>query len=478
MSTVHRAGNPVMNTRQSIDLLPVIVIGVALIIGPLVARAPFMLAGLLAGMALLTAVFMQPLLVLGVVMLIGPVDLSFVTGGFKSLFADLGGLDMNGIRLLGLSFGLGITALALPRTRAALFGRWSILYVLFLCWCMVVGLTRSPDIVYGLRFFLKLAFPLLVFVSVVGMARNRQDLDRLLDFALAGAAIIALLLNPFYVAFGGYEIYESGVVRIRGVGIHENPFSFYLLIAFYMSLSRLIHRGQLRYAVLCAALALWMVLTLTRITFLAALVGLAAIAVYGAFASRNSRTVVGALVAGALLALPLLPVVLERSLGFVPTIGELFSMARNPMALYESINWQGREVAWPIVFAGFMAMPWIGLGLGSSVVIMREFFPTDAGEVPHNEYLRLATETGIIGVALFFGAIMAWLVAVVKADRATGGAAREFALPAVAAILSWSIIAITDNAFDYYAPYTQFVALLVGASVAVWKFAERERHEA
>jgi O-antigen ligase len=455
--------------------LPVALIAAAVVLGPVVAGAPFLLAGLLAGAALLAAVFLQPLLVLAVVLLIGPVDLSFVTGGFKSLFANLGGLDMNGIRLLGLSFGLGVTAIALPRTRAALLGRWSGMYVLFLCWCVVAGLTRAPDIVYGLRFFLKLAFPLLIFVTVVGVAERRQDLDRLVDFGLAGAAIIALLLNPFYVAFGGYEIYESGHVRIRGVGIHENPFSFYLLIMFYISLARLLYRGQLRYAVLCAALALWMVLTLTRITFLAALVGLAAVAVYGTFTARNSRALIGALLAGLLLALPLMPVVLERSLGFVPTAGELIGLAQNPMALYESINWQGREVAWPIVFAGFMMMPWIGLGLGSSVLIMREFFPTDAGEVPHNEYLRLATETGMIGVLLYFGAILAWLIAVVKADRATNGAAREFAVPAVAGILSWAIIAITDNAFDYYAPFTQFIALLVGASVAVWKFEERQR---
>lgn len=452
------------------------ILSVTVALGALVVGAPFVLAGVLLGAALLGAVFLRPLLVLGIVLLIGPVDLSFVTGGFKGLFASMGGLDMNGIRLIGVTFGLGVTALALPRTRAVLLGPWGIVHLAFLLWCLF-ALVRSPYPIYGLRFLLKLAFPLLVFVTIVGMAERRDQLDRLVDFALIGAALIAVVMNPFYAAFGGYHVYDSGHIRIRGVGIHENPFSFYLLISLYISLSRLLHRGQLRYLLLCAALGVWMVLTLTRITFLAALVGLGAMALYGLVASRNPRVLLGAVAAAFVLALPLLPVVLERSLGFVPSAGELLELARHPMGLYESINWQGREVAWPIVYAAFLTMPWIGLGLGASILVMREYFPAEAGELVHNEYLRLATEAGIVGVVLFAAAILLWLAAVLRADRRTLGAAREFAIPAVAAIMSWAIIAITDNPFDYYASYTQFVALLVGASVACMRLQRREELE-
>jgi O-antigen ligase len=455
------------------SVLTLVLLGLAVPLGALVVGAPFVLAGVILGSALLGAVFLRPLLVLGVVLLIGPVDLSFVTGGFKGLFASLGGLDMNGIRLIGLTFGLGVTALALPRTRAVLLGPWGVVYAAFLLWCLF-ALVRSPFPIYGLRFLLKLAFPLLVFITIVGVAERREQLDRLVDFALVGAALIAVVMNPFYAAFGGYEVYDSGHVRIRGVGIHENPFSFYLLISMYIALSRYLHRGQLRYLLLCGAVGVWMVLTMTRITFLAALVGLGAMALYGLVASRNPRVMLGALAVAFLLALPLLPLVLERSLGFVPTPGELFALARSPMGLYESINWQGREVAWPIVFAAFLSMPWIGLGLGASVLVMREYFPAEAGELVHNEYLRLATETGIIGVLLFAAAILLWLAGVIRADRRTSGAAREFSLPAVAAILSWAIIAITDNPFDYYASYTQFVALLAGASIACMRLQRQQ----
>jgi O-antigen ligase len=465
---------PESASHRSSELPVLAFIAVAVALGPAVAGAPFIVAGVLLGCGLLAAVFLRPLLVVGIVLLIGPVDLSFVTGGFKALFASMGGLDMNGIRLIGVSFGLGVTALALPRTRAALLGPWGVLYLVFLLWCLF-ALARSPYPVYGLRFLMKLAFPLLIFIIIVGIVERREQLTRLVDFSLIGAALISLVMNPFYVLFGGYHVYEDGLVRVRGVGIHENPFSFYLLISLYIALGRFISRGQMRYLVLCVALGFWMVMTLTRITLLAAMVGLAAMAIYGVLAARNPRVLLAAVAVGLLLGLPLVPAVLERSLGFVPSIGELLGLMRNPLVLYESINWQGRELAWPIVYSAFLTSPVAGLGLGASILVMREYFPVSAGEVVHNEYLRLASETGIIGVLLFFAAIMAWLVAAIRSERITGGAAREYALPGVAAILSWAVIAITDNAFDYYAPYTQFVALLVGASVASVHIHRRER---
>ena len=45
-----------------------------------------------------------------------------------------------------------------------------------------------------------------------------------------------------------------------------------------------------------------------------------------------------------LAAVFLVPRVLQRSLGFVPTPGELYQMVSSPLTLYNSVNWQGREL--------------------------------------------------------------------------------------------------------------------------------------
>jgi O-antigen ligase len=430
-------------------------------IAALLVKAPLLALGLVLGGGLLIAVLMYPLAVIGMMLLIGPIDLSWVTGGFKGLFASIGGLDMNGIRLIGVTAGLGFTALIVPQARRVLFGRYGMLYTAFLAWALLtLPLSMLP--IDGLRLWFKLAYPLLFFALIIGFARERRDVDRLMDYTLIGAAII-VVLSLVLTASGNFGTYADHT-RARGVALHENPFSFYLLIGLYMAFARFAVRGQWRYLLLAACMGGWLIMTLTRITFLAAAVGLSGIALYAAVAARDRRMLLAALGLAAFIAVPLLPAVMARSFGYVPSFAELLGLVRSPMGLYEAINWQGREIVWPIIFGAFLNQPLTGLGLGSSTALMMLYFPADAGMVVHNEYLRLASETGAIGFALFSGGILAWLVGVVLVDRRARGRAREFTLPAMAGIISWSILSITDNVFDYYASYTQYIGLLVAAA--------------
>ena len=444
----------------------------AALAGPFIVHAPFAATAALLGALLLVVAVQQPLLVLGIALLIGPGDLSFLSGGLRELMPSLGGLDMNGVRIVAVSAGLGMAALAVPRAREALIGRHAFFYLLFLVWA-ALSLFWSPNRMDGLRLWVHIAYPLLIVVTIIGNAERHADLDRLIDFALLGAALVAFVLNPYFALAGGYEVYDSGHMRVRGVGSHENPIAFYMLISMFMSFMRLLLRRQMRYALLCAALGFWVVLTLSRITFLAALVGLGGIAIYALVALRNPRVVVAAVAAAMLLAVPLVPAILERTFGHPVSFGELISLLRSPLALYESINWHGRELAWPVVFAAFLSAPWVGLGLGSSMAIMRQYFPPEVGPLVHNDYLRLAVETGLIGVFLFAVALFAWLGTVLTSERKSGGRAREYAVPALAGLLSWGTIALTDNALNF-APFTQCVALLAGATIVAVRYAARE----
>src|SRR5690606_41218541 len=69
--------------------------------------------------SILVFTLLRPLAVIGVMLAIGALDLSFVTGGFKSLYLSLGGLDMNGIRLIGMVASLGAIMAVDPEVRSA-----------------------------------------------------------------------------------------------------------------------------------------------------------------------------------------------------------------------------------------------------------------------------------------------------------------------------------------------------------------------
>ena len=441
------------------------VLAVVVGLGWMLTHHPWVAMGVVLGTAVLVLALMRPLVVIGLMLLLGPVDLSFATGGFKSFFAALGGLDMNGIRLIGVVASFSAIALIDRNVLAHAFGREGRWYLLFLVFAAAT-LLYTPARIDGARLLLKLAYPFLTFIVVLGVTRTSEDLERLANWALAGALVLALI-NPIIVMLGGYHVDLEGRIRVQGVGTHQNPFSFYLLIMLLVSFARFTVRGQTRYLALCAMMGAWMVLTLTRVTLGAAMVGLAGAAIYDAVVARKFRTLAAAGIVGGVIAVALVPIALERSFGYMPSPGELVSLLGDPVRLYQSINWQGREIIWPVIVKAFLSSPIIGLGMGASTAVLLANFPPSMGGVIHNEYLRLLTDTGVVGAGLFVAAIATWALTMVRVGRSGETAIREYTLPAFAGILAWAVISVTDNAFDYYAPFTQYIGFLcAGAMVA------------
>ena len=429
------------------------------------AYSPFLALGTAVGAVLTLFALTQPLALIGLMLVIGPADLSFVTGGFKGMFAQLGGLDMNGIRLIGMTAALSLVILADRDVGRQVFRPAAIFYVLLVAYCAVT-LSFSPSPIDGSRLLLKIAYPLLVFLVITGLSPDRHRLERLMDAVLIGAAVLCLVVQPLYVAFGEFEREIGGWFRLRGVGAHQNPFAFYLTAAILISFVRWTTRRQARYLLLCAICGGWMVLTITRIAFLATIVALLAAGITGAIATRRVRVLAGALSVALLLSIPFAPPVLERSFGFVPTPLELVGLLTDPEALFTAMNWEGRMVFWAVVFNAFLASPIFGLGLGASTFVLRLNFPVFTNPVVHNDYLRLLSEAGLIGVFLFTLAMAAWLVVAFRAARLDDRTVREYALPAVGCLAALAIIGLTDNAFDYYGPFTQYTGFLCGGAAA------------
>ncbi|MBR9991389.1 MAG: O-antigen ligase family protein [Gemmatimonadetes bacterium] len=456
-------------TRSADDwqkrLITAAILAAAAVASAGLALSPFLTLGAVVGAVLTLFALTKPLALVGLMLVIGPADLSVMTGGFKSMFEHLGGLDMNGIRLLGMSGALGLVVLADRQVGRQVFSRNAFFYVALVAWGAVT-LAFSPAPLDGARLLLKIAYPLLVFLVLVGLSPERPHLDRLMDAVLIGAAVLCLVVNPLYLAFGSFEREIGGWIRLRGVGAHQNPFAFYLVVAVLMAFVRFTTRGQVRYLLLCAVCSFWMVLTITRIAFAAAVVALLAVGIISAVLTRQTRVLIGALVVGALIAVPLAPLVLERTLGFVPTPGEMITLLQSPRSLIMSMNSEGRNFLWAFVFQAWLASPMFGIGLGASTSVLRLHLPGIPNPVVHNDYLRLLAEAGVIGVALFATALAAWLIAVLKVVSLRDRTVQEYALPAVGSIAALSVIGITDNAFDYYGPFTQYVGFLCGGALA------------
>jgi len=455
--------------------LPARTLGAALLCLTVVAvsfaavRIPFVISGAVLGLAVLVVALFAPLAMIAVMLVTGPLDLSFLTGGFKSLLPQMGGLDMNGIRLVAATAGFLAYILFQPRSRQALLGPLGRIWIVFLIFATGT-LVPSLDRIEGMRLLLKLSYPLLTFLIVVGAADTRERAFMLMRWTLIAAAIVVAVVSPL-LAMGGHFHAEDGTARFSGIK-GDNAFAFYCSAMLMIVFTRFVLRMQWRYLLFSVLLVLWLLLTGTRIAALASVVGIATIGLLSALLSGNRKILVASAVVACAAGAVLMPTVLVRTFGRVPTPAELFQLARNPLLLYETINWNGRELLWAILWAAFMASPLVGLGLGSSSAVIRTTFPNQNVRVAHNEYMRLATDTGLFGVMLFAASVVAWLVAAIRLSGRGDRNVREFAFPAAAAIVAWALIAITDNAFDYYTDFTQYIGFLVAGAVVMHRLQE------
>jgi len=439
---------------------------VALALSFLLANAPWMAVGIVVGGGLTVLILVRPLAMVAALLIIGPIDLSFLTGGYKALFESLGGLDMNGIRLVATVAGFGLVAMMNRRSLGEAFGPHGRWYLLFLVWA-IATLTYSWSSLDGVRFLLKLAYPFLLFTVVLSTLRDRADLERLGLAIVIGAALTTILLNPLYLAAGGFVYDEVLGLRVGGVGIYAAPWSFYLLLMLIVSLVRFSTRGQMRYLLLAAVCVFWIVLALSRTALLGGMAALTLIGVHSAVVKRDFRLLNAILVIGVALAVAIVPAFLQKTFGHVvPTPGEFFALLGDPLTLLERVSLSGREIFWPVIFLYFLTSPIIGLGLGTTTYLMETQMPESAGGVVHNEYLRLATETGLVGLGLFALAILGWAWGVARASFRPEPWVLEWALPALGALAVWAVTGFGDNAIDYYAPVSQYVAVL--AAGAIW----------
>jgi O-antigen ligase len=425
------------------------------------ARSPLLTTGIVLGVVVFLVTLQWPLAVVGLMLAIGPLDLSFVTGGFKGLVIQFGGLDMNGIRLIGIVISVCAVMVVNPdlvRDTFSRHGRW---YAIFLL-VATATLMYSSVPLDGARLLLKLAYPFLVFLVVAAVPRSEETLRRVVDAMLVGGVLIAAVLLPALIAFGFYELFDGRLV-FPAVGRHQNPFSFYMLMLMLLALARFAVRGGVRYLVAAAVFGTWLALTYTRITVGAAVVGLGAMGVFAGLATRNYRALAVAFAASVLLVAPVLPVLMERTFGRVVGGGELLSLLSDPVGLYYLVDWQGRQTLWPLAVQAFGASPIWGHGLGSSSGVIGQLIP---GSTMHNEYLRLLIDMGVMGTALFAAALLTWLFGLMKAARSSSALARECALPAAGGLLAWAVISFTDNPFDYYGAFTQYIGMLTAAALA------------
>ena len=378
-------------------------------------------------------------------------------------------------KLAGLLLALSWFAVVTTRRDAELdfFAKYPIMsasIVLFVAWTLVttVWSTSTPEALSSAgRYGLNAILFLIVFTAV----REKRQLRWVLVAFVLGAAMTAItgIVAPTgeeakdRLGSGALDPSELSAVLVSGVALSAG------VIALYKH-SPLIRLGASLVAVF-SLVAIW--LTASRgglVALVAALI--AAVALSGRW--RAQITVVAALFATL--------TVFYFAL-FAPD--EIRERVTAPTQGQERIE-EGRTTIWQVAWRAFEANPVGGVGAGNFPVVSREYLlqpgvlaRTDEiiGETPkvvHNIYLEVATETGVVGLALFLGVVGFGIGSMLAAAR-TFGRMGQADMQAASICIAVGVIGILAADMFVSDQYSKQLWLLLGLGPALLQMARTAR---
>jgi len=215
----------------------------------------------------------------------------------------------------------------------------------------------------------------------------------------------AIVLVPLISAGVGLLAWLAGLSpafdhNFRFQGLHSPPFlAGFCVTAIFAATLEYLRGFRVHWLVLGGAAMAILLATQARAPIIAVAIFLTLVF---AFSDRQTFPLkrkldlaMGGLLPAALLLGPLMYFALDRFLGAEG---------------YEQFS--GRDVIWPYFLDAIEARPLFGYGLGAGKLIVDPEDPQIRlirSNAAHNEYLRLSVDAGIIGCALIFATIAAWI---------------------------------------------------------------------
>jgi O-antigen ligase len=363
--------------------------------------------------------------------------------------AAIAGLKISGLSLTGymwvLQLGVGVAMLAVekmvyPRSRTpfplAPWLVWLLWIAISFSWLDQVGFKH-------VQFAMQLSMPVLVGVLAARYVGSRDQLQQLIKAYYLTAAMLI-----FFVA-----LWLVGLISDNdeaAINLATRPVAMTAVLIGGLAIA-----GAKRSAY--AAWAGWSlcllipVLTASRMATMTMLI-LPVISPLGGRVSRKLLVVASiGLIALVVFSVPTMQQRFFR--------GESGSLQRILKGDFDSA---GRFEAWPLVLEEVQKRPWLGHGQGSVEAFITEVW--EGQTHPHNDYLRVAYELGILGLMLFL-VVMAWqLWNLGRWIRSTDGVVQQAFAAAWIGLVGFLVIAFTDNPIIYNLYYMNPLFALMGAA--------------
>ena len=132
-----------------------------------------------------------------------------------------------------------------------------------------------------------------------------------------------------------------------------------------------------------------------------------------------------------------------------------------------TVDVTGRTNLWRVTWNSYLRSPIIGQGAGSAEIVIDRSRGSANGQ-PHDDYIRVLHDYGIIGLAILLAALAALLTHAGRATRSArrGDPAAPVHLAAALAVIGLLAAMATDNAIVY--PFVVVpIAVILGLSIGM-----------
>lgn len=271
----------------------------------------------------------------------------------------------------------------------------------------------------------------LIFVSVFIITKKEKDY-RNIAYAIIYSAVIPFFFATYQLftgtGLGGTTGIES---RLFGTFSHPNPFASFVLIVLVVSIFFFLKEKIKWHKWVLAIFIIWgiflLIQTYSRGAWFAFAIFLIILT-----ALRYPKVLLGVLIA------------LIFSFLISETIRNRVEDIYNPPA-DSSVRW--RFMQWERIYGLFLKEPLTGYGIGTETVLhLREFGPNAGNQYAHNDFLRIALETGIVGFISYSMLLFIALFQLISHYRKEKNPwIRDFGLFVLALFIAMLSFSLTNN---------------------------------
>lgn len=358
--------------------------------------------------------------------------LTFSTGLLA--FSAPAGLDLMAIRLMVLEIFCLVGLFICKRSP-----QWSpaiIFYLIYIIW-LVVGLSYTPAPGYGFRVILKYLYPLLIMLFASAAVRDKEVFFK----AGIGARTVALIsIGVFFIP---YVVHLFPGVFWYGTAsaIHYISMCVFSLALFYYT------QEKKKNLLLCILFMLPCVLWVFRTSIMGTTLALMTFFFFKY--KLKSLPVMFSVFILFIVAVFAIPSVREKM--FVNSESVSIEQFQRGEITKEDINSNARFGMWEHLENRFYeGKELTGSGVGSVQNYMYSNFVFGGLKVPHNDYVQILCDSGIIGVVLYLLVVLTVIIhSFIVYQNNSDVAIRMSAIVAGSSLAGVALTLYTDNVVNY-----------------------------